>query len=446
MLNLDNINLDKSSRQHRYDYTVSFPKMADDTELVVIAANLLQEEMSHDILTVKIKGHLTGVNRLSEGDPVKLTWSIDDVKSTWVGYVYLIENATYEPGNVLVVTCIGNSYSMKNARQAVYSNCTADVVASKIARLHGLKADTTRHTLVFKQISQTGQSDWQTLLKLAKQCGYGFRVENDKLIFKSRSDLHARAKRVPRYFKFVSTPTGALHSYLSVYDFKPQLAEQAPEIEGSGVSRSIGYLANNGVSSAEHSKKYNKYAINKSTTSRHVRDNSRAVFTKIITSEVAPTASYSKTVLQSIANSQAYRYRATARLRGDSRVRPYDVLYLDGLPDGMYGYWNVISVRHRFGEANPYYLEVEVGSDALGEPLLETSALGTRDVAGELEGFVLPPSTDSFVLDGSAAVSSVEAALNDVATIGSVVYSTSMYEYITPDFSEYASNMKWRAL
>jgi hypothetical protein len=434
---LANLDMSRTTREHPYGYSVRFPLLEEGLLTPMLSASLHQQEMSHDILIVKLKDVLSGSNRIVE---------VDNLKGVWIGHVYLIENASYAPSNTLTVTCVGNSYSMKKSQQQVYNNCTADMVASKIAKRNGLKTDTSRHPLVYKQLSQAGQSDWQMLVRLARQSGYGFRVENERLIFKSRDALHKAARKAPTYFKYVRSPSGMMTPYMSIYEFIPLMAEQAPELDGAGVSRSMGHLGSDKVGEATHNKKYNKYSVNSKKVSRHVRENHKAVFNKIITSEVAPTPAYSKTVLESIANTSAYRYKAKVRLRGTPSVRPYDVVYLDGLPEGMHGYWNVISVAHNFGENWPYYLDVEVGTDTLGESIPAELLVVTADVAGELAGEVITPSSNDFILDNSMQISAMDEDLRVTERATPVVYSTAMYNYMTPDFSEYASTMKWRAL
>lgn len=104
--------------------------------------------------------------------------------------------------------------------------------------------------------------------------------------------------------------------------------------------------------------------------------------------EVATSLTDSKYIANDLANSKRYAYRARVTLVGVASVRPYDPIYLAGLSNGMSGYWTVLAVKHIFGGmAMRYMMEVEVGTDVLGDT---NPAAGTnpdvRDVQAELSG------------------------------------------------------------
>lgn len=450
MLNAWEVDTTLINRQRRYSYTVTFPKVTDSSRITVLAAALRQEEFKHDILKVKIKNQLTGTNRIEAGDPVKFEWTMQGITTTWIGYVYLVDPSTKPSRNINTIVCIGNSYHMKNSRQSVYTNCTANVVASRVAKYYGLKTNISSHPLVFKQIAQSGQSDWQLLSRLARQCGFGFRVDNNKLVFRNREELYNQNKRLAFRFQYHQSPMGAMTPFMGVLDFELHMSEQAPDVEGAGVKRKISTLSksNNTVQSTEHERKHVSYNLNSPNVSRHVRGNSKATFTKIVTDEVTPTTQYAKTVLKSITDTQRYRYRAKAALVGNATIKPYSVVYLEGVPDGTHGYWTVLSVTHRFGESKSYYMEVLLGTDTLAEPFVNASTSNTRDVVGELAGEVPSVGSNTYVLDSSNTITAIQSDLSTAQVVSStgVPYGTDMYNYMVPDFSEYASTSKWRVM
>jgi len=115
---------------------------------------------------------------------------------------------------------------------------------------------------------------------------------------------------------------------------------------------------------------------------------SEATFEQHHVYEVATSLTDSKYIANDLANSRRYAYRAKATLVGVASVRPYDPIYLEGLSNGMSGYWTVLAVKHIFGGmAMKYMMEVEVGTDVLGDT---NPAAGTnpdvRDVQAELSG------------------------------------------------------------
>jgi len=95
---------------------------------------------------------------------------------------------------------------------------------------------------------------------------------------------------------------------------------------------------------------------------------SPAKFKKHHVYEVATSLSESKYIASDLADTHRYAYRAKATVVGTCTLRPYDPIYLDGLPNDMSGYWTVLSVHHVFGgTVAPYMIELELGTDKLGD-------------------------------------------------------------------------------
>lgn len=120
---------------------------------------------------------------------------------------------------------------------------------------------------------------------------------------------------------------------------------------------------------------------------------SKASFTKHNVFEVATTLTESKYIANDFADAQRYAYRAKVSLIGDSLVKPYEPIYLDGLPDGMSGYWTVLSVTHIFGGIPAkYMMQLEVGTDILGQTNPDAyKAVPVRDISGEISGQAISP-------------------------------------------------------
>lgn len=104
--------------------------------------------------------------------------------------------------------------------------------------------------------------------------------------------------------------------------------------------------------------------------------------------EVASSIADSKHIAEDYASAHRYQHRATVTIMGYPELRPYDPIYLDGLPNGLSGYWTVLSVKHILGgRIADYILELEVGADFLGDtnPNAATTA-ANRDIQSDLAG------------------------------------------------------------
>lgn len=451
---LQNLDPNKTARERGHYWKVTFPNLSKLASSIRIkTAELVQDEMSHDILTVNIKGILSGTDRLTAGDPVKLDWEILGTKTTWFGYVYMVETITKSSSTITKVTCMGLSYTLKNQSQRTFTDITADRVAAKVAKEHGLKADIVKHPWTFPMISQTGQSDWSMLSRLAAQCGFGFRVDGSTLIFKPKDAIFNASKSTAPYLKYIDEPSSTFIPFMTLYDFHPILAEQAPDIAGSTVNRKLSSIERDSNKDSSHSKarEHSPYTLNKPKASRFIKESPKATFEKIITDEVSVSSAHSKHILEARMEHEKFRYKATAASMGHPNLKPYSAVYLDGLPHDMSGYWTVLKVKHMFGGSRAYRVSMTLGTDTVGEQYPKSvTELGTRDVAAEILNEIAPPSTvtleDSSYISRLGTILDPEIKAASIAAAKDVQYSTEMYNYITPDFSEVSQVFKWRVL
>jgi hypothetical protein len=113
-----------------------------------------------------------------------------------------------------------------------------------------------------------------------------------------------------------------------------------------------------------------------------------AIFKKHHPHEVIKDLTSSKHIAQSFNEANKYQHRAKISIVGHATLRPYDPIYLDGLPNGMSGYWTVLSVEHVFGgRVANYIMNLEVGTDIIGD--MDPKARDrsdTRDVQSDFAG------------------------------------------------------------
>ena len=124
------------------------------------------------------------------------------------------------------------------------------------------------------------------------------------------------------------------------------------------------------------------FSNNKSTAT------AKAGFKKYHVHDVATSQTDAKQIADSYKKSHRYQHRAQVSVVGHPSIKPYDPIYLDGLPNGLSGYWTVLSVVHVFGgRPLDYFLNLEVGTDIIGDtdPTAANRA-ATRDIQSELSG------------------------------------------------------------
>jgi hypothetical protein len=210
-------------------FGVKFPN-TPAIELILIGAELFQTVNSHDVLVLQFKGKpFLDSTRIVSGDPVVFTWSTGPNESSFNGYVYDLDPETGTSTNNTTITCVAASYVLKNTDQQIYKNATADSVVAKICKKHGLNTITERHPRIREQVVQAGQSDWQMLQRLAKQCGFALRAENTTIYFLSKNKIYGDKKASAPYFKYNDGVTKAQRMYGTCFMFKPELSDESPD-------------------------------------------------------------------------------------------------------------------------------------------------------------------------------------------------------------------------
>jgi hypothetical protein len=114
----------------------------------------------------------------------------------------------------------------------------------------------------------------------------------------------------------------------------------------------------------------------------------KAVFKKHHVFDVSHDLTESKHIADNRADAHRYQHRANVTIVGHATLRLYDPIYLDGLPNGMSGYWTVLSIRHIFGGAPAkYMIYLEVGTDVIGDtnPNAKNNS-EMRDIQSDLAG------------------------------------------------------------
>jgi len=188
----------------------------------------------------------------------------------------------------------------------------------------------------------------------------------------------------------------------------------------------------------------------------HSSTTNKATFLKHLPFESATSMADAKYIASDRAEAMRYRYRAIARLTGNSGVKPGQLIYLDGLYQGMSGYWTVLRADHLFGSGNAtYQIEVLLGTDTLSDV---SASIGVdtevRDFSAELANQSLDAGastlTDySFGINiGNIESSAVYAQSSKVALASNspeaeTTYDPDIYKNDVPDFSAVKRTTTW---
>ena len=184
-----------------------------------------------------------------------------------------------------------------------------------------------------------------------------------------------------------------------------------------------------------------------------------AKFKKYQTREVATSLTEAKKIAEDLSAAKRWVHRAHVSVIGNALVKPYQPIYLDGLPNGLSGYWTVLSVRHTFGGIPAkYLLELEVGTDVIGEVNPDASkAVPIRDVQAEISGQSAAADSEPTLLSinlspNSSSLNDNSTAVVDSSTVTSAPrisiptnITNNIYSTKAPNFKVINNSANWRA-
>ena len=275
------------------------------------------------------------------------------------GYVHDVKNYQESQMHVTEVGFIGASYVMRQASQKVYYNTTADQIIVDIAKRYGFSYRAAPHPRVYKQVAQAGLTDWEFMVKLAKQSGYALRAENTALYFQPL--LQDFSELITEALSFAKIDAGFM-PLNPIYNFRPIIGET---LSTNGFEKAATSVAGIDPNTGQYFK-YTKQ--NRSTPTRRLSN--AELFDKHATTVVANDYGTAIHEATSADSNTTFPYTATAEVYGKGVLRPGMPIHLDGVGNLYSGYWAVIGVEHHVVEKSinlqTYTSIVTVGTDSLG--------------------------------------------------------------------------------
>jgi len=337
--------------------TIEFP-LAEAPPQRLLSFTLNQERYAHEVAVVKFRDWDVKYANIRPGEPVRCVIKGQEELREFVGYIHDI-NPEITPGKAFVkMTLIGASYKLKQARQRVFTNVTASQVVEQIAQEYSLQAIVEPHPRVYEQIVQAGQTELQLITRLAKQCGYTFRIQNTSVFFQGLTSEYTYQRRNAKSFimREANDPAGS-----TLYSFNLTLGESIRYPDAYKSATQVGGVDAHKINSV----------LVTDTRLDSLRETSRTeLFDSYSVDTVAP--SYDAAYYEAIGVNQRNRfpYRARIEVLGTPTLGPDKPIYLGGIGKDYTGYWIVLSARHHIVETSPNILRyttiLEVGSDSIG--------------------------------------------------------------------------------
>jgi hypothetical protein len=337
---------------------VEFPDTSTQPQFVYYA-NIYQNRYSHELASIKFRDWGIEYSVVTPGTPVKLTIYGLKNRRYFYGYIHHIKPEKTPGKNFTEILIIGGSYPMRQASQTVYKNVTADKVIKQIATKYNFVSYAVAHPRVYPQIAQAGHTDWELMVRLAKQCGYTLRAQNTELYFQPiLEDFKNYRTSAPKFImRKLSDPLGS-----TIYSFNPLIGETLTYDDASKAA-----IAISGTDKATAS----PLSITKQKGNTATRKRKQAEFfdmydTNVVASDVE-TASFEASAAD---DRNSFPYRAQVEVLGNPDLRPDMPVFLDGLGPVYSGYWVILATEHKIIEEKRnmqrYTTILTVGIDSLG--------------------------------------------------------------------------------
>ena len=342
---------------------IQFPTL--DTQLTRAAEfTHTHARYEHEMVDIYFGDWGVSYESLITGTPVSATMSGVGSSRTMNGYIHHVSPDLSPAKNYVKVTVIGSSYTFKQQSQRVWVDATADQIVADIANSHNFSYIATPSERVYDQVSQAGMSDWELLVKLAKQNGYSLKADNTTIVFQPLTQEFTDMRQQAALYAMSGLDT----KLTGIYSFKPLIGEAIPFTDAKKTTVAVGGVDRK--NSVDH-------VNTNQTTIQTTRSKSTApTFDSYHTNVVAPTYEIAKYESDAADERNRYAYRGEVVINGNPTLLPDSPIYLDGLGSTYSGYWTVLSVEN-YVNKEVYTTTLEVGTDSLG---LATKWTDNKDI------------------------------------------------------------------
>lgn len=332
---------------------VTFPRNSTDSLRGIDRARMNQQEFAHETLHLHVTVREGVAVDLRTNDPVMatLTSTTQLQVKPFVGYVHHVEDGVRQAKSAreATIVCVGATWPMRQARQRVFSDMTRSEIVIQILGEYRLTAEVETHTERLSHVTQSGESDWSFICRLAKQIGWVVYPQATVVHFCSRKHLDQEKVQMAPIFDYGKGDVDA---------FDPRVGDATPHAEGMKSDRIVG-----GVDPRTGQAIYSKADARPDRVRR--AESPAAIFTTYQTGTVAHSLENAASKAQGSADAARWQHRAHAITVGDVTVQTASAVYMKNVPGAYEGFWYAIEVEHVF-TGEDYSLDMRLGADSIG--------------------------------------------------------------------------------
>jgi phage protein D len=323
-------------------------------------ATFYQNRYEHEVAVLNFRDWGVMYDAVTPGSLVHITHGGTLEKREFYGYIHHIKVNRTPGKNFTQVVAISASFSMKQANQTIYKNMTADAIVKQIGESHGFSVFAVPSKRIYPQVSQAGHTDWEFMVRLAKQNGYSLRTENTELYFQPMlydyTNLRSQAP------KFILMPNDSSRQLSTIYSFEPIIGESIPFDTSFKAAVAVSGIDSRSVAPVSITQQIR----NKKTKTKQQTE----FFDRYATDVVVPDVETAQYEAQAAENRNTFPYRGEVKVLGEPNLRPDMPIYLEGVGGEYSGYWTILSAEHQITtpqrNMQQYVTVLTVGTDSLG--------------------------------------------------------------------------------
>ena len=335
--------------------TINFPNNTQQPKRVY-RVTFTQEIFAHDYALIELRDWSVDPLNIKPGTLMTLT--IKD--KTYSGYVHDLRNDQSTGKNFTKIGFIGASYVMKQSSQKIYRNMSADQIIAEIAKKYNFAYKVTPHPRIYPQVAQAGMTDWELMVRLAKQSGYFLRAENTEIYFQPLTEDFTNLITEAITFQKAD---GGFKPVNPIYSFQPVISET---LRHFGFKKAATSVAGVDPVTGQTFKVTTQTSFNPSR-----QFSNQEFFDDHATDAVANDYQTANQLANASDEYSRFPYAVKAETMGVSAVRPCMPVYFNNVGAEYSGYWTVLSVTHTVKEENlnqqMYTCEITAASDSLGK-------------------------------------------------------------------------------
>lgn len=323
-------------------------------------ATFYQNRYEHEVVVMRFREWGVAYDAVTPGSLVhiKMTGTLES--RDFYGHIHHIKGIRTPGKNFVEVVGISASFSMKQANQTVYKGLTADAIVQQIGESHGFSVHAVPSNRVYPQVAQAGHTDWEFMVRLAKQNGYSLRTENTELYFQPMlydyTNLRSQAP------KFTLMPEDSSKRLSTIYSFEPIIGESVPYDSAFKAAVAISGVDKHSVTPLSITQQIR----NKKTKTKQQTE----FFDRYATDIVAPDNETAQFEAKAAEDRNTFPYRGEVKVLGEPNLRPDMPIYLEGIGGEYSGYWVILSAEHQITtpqrNMQQYVTLLTVGTDSLG--------------------------------------------------------------------------------